>query len=132
MDKKLRKSIVQLLPLNGRYFLTVALKRPCMLAYFTSSLTWLSINQNSLWCRMRFFADKNLSVVVKFFFCHSPGCPVIHNPGQVCVDLVNINSRGLFPRNDFDSVFGFIKGSQLFLALFEAYRICQQEFFNKS
>ena len=100
-----------------------------MLAYFTSSLTWLSINQNSLWCRMRFSADKNLSVVVKFFFCHSPGCPVIHNPRQVCVDLVNINSRGLFPWNDFDSVFGFIKGSQLFLALFEAYRICKQEFF---
>ena len=27
MDKKLRKSIFQLLPLDGRYFLTVALKR---------------------------------------------------------------------------------------------------------
>ena len=82
-----------------------------MLAYFTSSLTWLSINQNSLWCRMRLSAHKNLSVVVKFLFCHSFGCPVIHNERQVCVDVINMNGRSLFPRNDFDSVFGLIKGS---------------------
>ena len=61
--------------------------------------------------------------VGKFFFCHCPECPVIHDPRQVCVDLVNINSGGFFPWNDFDSVFGLIKGLQLSLALFEAYRI---------
>ena len=91
-------------------------------------ITWLSINQNSLWCRMRLSVDKNLSVVVKFFFCHSPGCHMIHNPRQVCVDLINVNGFNLVPRNDFDSVFSLIKRPQLLLALFEALRICKKEF----
>ena len=86
-------------------------------------ITWLSINQNSLWCRMRLSTDKNLSVVVKFFFCHSLGCPVIHNPRQVCVDLINVAGVYLVPRNNFDSAFGLIKRPQLLLALFEAFRI---------
>ena len=43
-------------------------------------LTWLSINQNSLWYRISFSPDKNLSVVVKLLLCHSCGCPVIHEP----------------------------------------------------
>ena len=61
--------------------------------------------------------------VVKFFFCHSLGCPVIHNPRQVCVDLIKVNGIYLVPRNDFDSVFGLIKRPQLLLALFESFRI---------
>ena len=66
-----------------------------MLAYFASSLTWLTINHKKLNTpRMKLSVDKNLSVMGKFFFSHSPGCPVIHDPRQVCVDLVNINSRG--------------------------------------
>ena len=72
---------------------------------------------------MRLSVDKNLSVVVKYFFCHSLGCPVIHNPRQVCVDLINVNGVYLVPRNNFDSVFGLIKRPQLLLALFEAFRI---------
>ena len=67
--------------------------------------------------------DKNLSVVVKFFFCHSLGGPVIHNPRQVCVDLINVDGVYLVPRNDFDFVFGLIKRPQLLLTLFEAFRI---------
>ena len=94
-----------------------------------NSLTWLSINQNSLGCTTRFSVSKNLSVVVEVFLCHSPGCPVIHDPRQVCVDLVNMNSRVLVPWNDSDFTTGFIKWSQLFLALLKAYRICYQEFF---
>ena len=94
-----------------------------------NSLTWLSINQNSLGCTTRFSVSKNLSVVVEVFLCHSPGCPVIHDPRQVCVDLVNMNSRVLVPWNDSDFTTGFIKWSQLFLALFKAYRIYYQEFF---
>ena len=72
---------------------------------------------------------KNLSVVVKVFLYNSPGGPVIHDPRQVCVDLVNMNSRGLVPWNDTDFTNCFIKWSQLFLALFKAYRIYYQEFF---
>ena len=52
---------------------------------------------------------KNLSVVVKVFLYHSSGGPVIHDPRQVCVDLVNMNSRVLVPWNDFDFATGFIK-----------------------
>ena len=77
----------------------------------------------------RFSVSKNLSVVVKVFLNHAPGCPVIHNPRQVCVDLVNINSRVLVPWNDSDFTTGFIKWSQLFLALLKAYRIYYKEFF---
>ena len=73
---------------------------------------------------MRASSAKNLSVVVKVFSYHSPGGPVIPDPRQVCVDLVNINSRVLVPWNDFDSAADFIKWSQLFLALLKAYRIC--------
>ena len=82
-----------------------------------------------LGCITRFFVSKNLSVVVKLFLYHSPGCPVIHDPRQVCVDLVNINSRVLVPWNDSDFTTGFIKWSQLFLALLKAYRIYYKEFF---
>ena len=53
--------------------------------------------------------SKNLSIVVQVFLNHSPGCPVIHDPRQVCVDLVNMNSRVLVPWNDFDFATGFIK-----------------------
>ena len=53
--------------------------------------------------------SKYLSVVVKVFFYHSPGSPVIHDPRQVCIDLVNINSRVLVPWDDFDFTTGFIK-----------------------
>ena len=87
-------------------------------------LTWLSINQNSLWCRITLSLEKNLSVVVKLFLCHFPGCPVIHDPRDVYEDLININSRGLVPWNDFDFATGFIKWSQLFLALLKAYGVC--------
>ena len=73
--------------------------------------------------------SKNLSVVVKVFLYHSPGCPVIHDPRQVCIDLVNMNSRVLVPWNDSDFTTGFIKWPQLFLALFKAYRIYYKEFF---
>ena len=72
---------------------------------------------------------KNLSVVVKVFLYHSPGGPVIHDPRQVCVDLVNMNSRVLVPWNDSDFTTRFIKWSQLFLALFKAYRIYYKDFF---
>ena len=47
----------------------------------------------------------------------------------LCVDLVNINSRVLVPWNDSDFTARFIKWSQLFLALFKAYRIYYKEFF---
>ena len=94
-----------------------------------NSLTWLSINQNSLGCTTRFSMSKNLSVVVEVFLCHSPGCPVIHDPRQVCVDLVNINRIVPVPWIDSDFTTGFIKWPQLFLALLKAYRICYQEFF---
>ena len=43
MDKKWRKSIFQLLPLNGRYFLTVALKNYNYKKYIGS----LKINDNN-------------------------------------------------------------------------------------
>ena len=92
-------------------------------------LTRLSVNQNSLRYRMRFSVGKNISVVVKSLLCHSTGCPVIHDPRQVCVDLINMNSRALVPRNDFDFVPSLINGSQLFLTLLEAYRICEQWFY---
>ena len=99
------------------------------LNFLLHSLAWLSINQNSLGCMTRFSVSKNLSVVVKVFWNHSPGGSVIHDPRQVCVDLVNINSRVLVPWNDSDFTTGFIKWSQLFLALLKAYRIYYKEFF---
>ena len=53
--------------------------------------------------------SKNVGVEVKVFLNHSPGCPVIHDPRQVCIDLVNMNSRVLVPWNDSDFTTGFIK-----------------------
>ena len=74
------------------------------LTYSIYSLTWLSINQNSLPS-----SAKNLSVVVKFFWCYSRGCPAILEPRQVCVDIINTDSRVRVPWNDFDFATGFIK-----------------------
>ena len=34
--------------------------------------------------------SKIVSVVVKVFLNHPPGCPVIHDPRQVCIELENM------------------------------------------
>ena len=59
MDKKWRKSIFQLLPLVGRYFLTVALKRPHFAIFCIKLLMYLffCFRDSSFECAKHFEQD---------------------------------------------------------------------------
>ena len=80
--------------------------------------TWPAINQKSL------STIENLCVASKLVLCHTTGFPVILKPSQLCVHLININSRAWVPWNDSDFVLCAINHFQTFLALLKAYRIC--------